>query len=1040
MIQKIIKKLRRYVPLPVVAVLAAVTAGSCHRMVEVPQPEGPSERVLITVSVPDAQIPASTRGIAAGGEDEVRTIDLLIFDASAADEVFVERVEGTKVSQDGNTVTFTAPVRPTDGQTRIVVVANVENMSDIAGAFQAGVTKKKAVMAALVYASDGSGASGWKWDAGADSYRPIPMYGEKVVSAIKIQMPPITGIQLVRMLARVDIVNSTTSGFTVEEVYLVNYRTGGYIPPAWDEATGLLAENPGPDPQIPAGAGKRTGIDDAIVYPVNGSALYQGEIYAYEAEAAQETWRDTESVRRDAVCLVIKGKGGDAGAVSSYYRVDFAQAGEDGKVEYMPLKRNYKYILNVQRVDGAGYASPQEALDAYTVPSNLKIRILSYNRAIIRDVVFNGQYMLGVEQTEYTLQKLSENRRVRLFTDYPGGWTARISADWLTFVGGSEDGKEASGGAGDDSSSLVFRVAHFEGAAATSSRTASIEITAGRLSHRINVTQTGVNTATLKITDENGNPVDKIDFWYHPTDTDIKAKRVFLSWTGVDICFAQRGDGTTIGFEVLTPHINNTGMDMTRLTGGTLGLVMKPIKYEDTDIWNASRWDYLSFILFDTETDWVWLAGAGLAVNQRGIAIEAQSDPTGYLLGNSSYSLPVRSNSPWRLAGMTSNGVPVGDLVVSGGGTMQVGATGGPSGSSEQTDQLTFKTGGWQKSRTGAVTLAFEGTDSERVFRQEFTLSFRSPWLDYTDNEKARYYVYPGKFMYLDDKGVEQAVTMTKALAQAECAKIGSGWRLPRMNELLTAYVYRTPLGQMNYHTEYGWFWGHHWSDSDRGDGKFLTIDVGNGYVGWNAPTAQLPFRCVYEEASAKKYPYVEVRTEGRVIVSRDSEGGVPTNALLPGTAAPPTGNEGDDAHNRVAAKLLVADKDENTSATNYYNWAEANAKCAAKAGGGWRLPTQREAILIWAMGGTASSTYPSVGNNPAFGTWASPYVKMNSDPYLYWLSTLSSTDEELPQPGPAAWVLDVNTLITNKANKEKKGPDAAYVRFGGVRCVKSVD
>ena len=64
----------------------------------------------------------------------------------------------------------------------------------------------------------------------------------------------------------------------------------------------------------------------------------------------------------------------------------------------------------------------------------------------------------------------------------------------------------------------------------------------------------------------------------------------------------------------------------------------------------------------------------------------------------------------------------------------------------------------------------------------------------------------------------------------------------------------------------------------------------------------------------------------------------------------------------------------------------------------------------------------------------------MNSDPYLYWLSTLSSTDEELPQPGPAAWVLDVNTLITNKANKEKKGPDAAYVRFGGVRCVKSVE
>ncbi len=59
-----------------------------------------------------------------------------------------------------------------------------------------------------------------------DGYTRIPMYGEKVISKITPSMDPITGINMKRMLARIDIRNnSATSNFTVEEVYLANYNT-----------------------------------------------------------------------------------------------------------------------------------------------------------------------------------------------------------------------------------------------------------------------------------------------------------------------------------------------------------------------------------------------------------------------------------------------------------------------------------------------------------------------------------------------------------------------------------------------------------------------------------------------------------------------------------------------------------------------------------------------------------------------------------------------------------------------------------------------
>ena len=109
-----------------------------------------------------------------------------------------------------------------------------------------GTTTKVEAMEKMLHTQTGK----WLADGSTtDGYTRIPMYGEKVISKITPSMDPITGINMKRMLARIDIRNnSATSNFTVEEVYLANYNTTGYIAPAWN--TNGQVTDPAPDTPV----------------------------------------------------------------------------------------------------------------------------------------------------------------------------------------------------------------------------------------------------------------------------------------------------------------------------------------------------------------------------------------------------------------------------------------------------------------------------------------------------------------------------------------------------------------------------------------------------------------------------------------------------------------------------------------------------------------------------------------------------------------------------------------------------------------------
>ncbi len=165
--------------------------------------------------------------------------------------------------------------------------------------------------------------------------------------------------------------------------------------------------------------------------PVNGNTPYDGEIYTFESLAAEDAGgvgQDGEASRKNATCLIVKGRIGTG--ESTFYRVDFTKTGNTGEqVEYLSLKRNHKYIITITKALGIGYKSFSEALASYTVMSNLKFRLIHYDRDKVKDVVYNGQSMLGVGESEVAVTQYQNNSyAIDVFTDSPGGWKATVTA------------------------------------------------------------------------------------------------------------------------------------------------------------------------------------------------------------------------------------------------------------------------------------------------------------------------------------------------------------------------------------------------------------------------------------------------------------------------------------------------------------------------------------------------------------------------------------------------------------------------------------
>lgn len=508
---------------------ALLLLGGCAKDLSVDTPGTPGANggdVAITVSIPGQQTPATRSIDGAGGEAKVTTIDVLVFKPgeSGSPDVLAEHVVGESIQPDpggGNNnykVQFKARIAANASATTVVLVANMPDMTTLlSGAVGLG---KPAVLARLQHASvhsGGTGGEGWKWKAnngnapnggvapGTD-YTPIPMYGERIVApgGIKEGMK-IDDVPLVRMLARIDVENNA-SGFTLSEVWVVNYNTAGYVAPKWNTQTGAILQSGQPGypydtngvPMIPASPGTQTGQANAQKYTYTAGGLV-GEIYTYEAVAT--TGAEGTAGHTDAACIVIKGRrSGDT--QDQFYRIDFT-AGTDGAgklpgetgfnpatVKYMPLYRNHRYNVTITQISGPGYTSFDVALQSLGIRNNLKASLLVVDEGGITDIVFNNNYFLGIGGEAALGFSPGGEVKVPCTTNHASGWQVdtRFHAGGIEYTAGGTGWLKAEkdGAGGDPKANLKLTTLTAGGGVM---REAWVHIKAGTLTHKVKVTQ-----------------------------------------------------------------------------------------------------------------------------------------------------------------------------------------------------------------------------------------------------------------------------------------------------------------------------------------------------------------------------------------------------------------------------------------------------------------------------------------------------------------------------------------------------------------------
>ena len=1059
------------------ALLALVWLTGCVQEEFESIPPQTGSGVRFTLTVPDVEMPSvSSRTMAGTGvakkEDEIKTVDILVFDASKTPAVYLEWVSGTGVTQDlannNSTVNFSAVLSPTTASTCIVVVANRE-LGAIASEFRKGETTKDKVMEDLLHSHTG------KWTAdgsSADGYTRLPMYGEKEVAKITPSMNSITGINMKRMLARIDIRNSA-SNFTVEEVYLANYNTIGYIAPAWD-ADGKLKDPAPDDPNLPADGGKKTEEGDAILYSVNGNTPYNGEIYTFEAPAAEDAGgvgQDGASSRKDAVCLIVKGKIGDG--KSTFYRVDFTKTGEIGEeVEYLSLKRNYKYIITVTEASGIGYESFREALASYTVMSNLKFRLILYDRDKVKDVVYNGQYMLGVGESEISVTQHQNNGyAINVFTDHPGGWKATVTEgnDWLGFSAGTAT---VSGVANEDTQ-LLLRIPYYHNGIIGTTRTATVTLTAGRLTYDIKVTQGVIDPGIIKFVDAYGNELENgLFFPIRNPDGDelpIEPQTVYVMFSvdKIDVQLFGTEELSRIKYPVdgLIPQLYRdsrksftervqafTVHPNPRLTGdGTSA---------DTPGW-WWRWDMFNFYLYDK--DGSYLGSTTLPINQGELQFSFRYYPTinnsrtyKVHLGAEQY-LQLFVNNNWTIESVeeldvigddgtglirtdTDNDIIAGRMNADSKMYQESVVDNDNDGKGNDVVnrgydfRLKLHAGKWKEGKSGTIRITFRNVmhtvaDAYFPFYRTLDLQMVSETKSYTTAGDPLFYLYPLRFDNRLLVADNQSKGRRASLADAEtiCGNIGDGWRLPTASELLLSFAYVSALGgnalgssEAYGQNIYGWYqnWtGNYWASSYYYEGSpeaYFELEFGGGYPQSGSTTNY--FRCVRDNNSgATKYPYLSVASSGVTIVSRDANGGVDPAALFASGEVP----DNSSAMNKIAPKFQI----ENTSSSGK-TWEEAKVICEGK-GDGWRLPTQRELYLVHSLGGSQFSI-----DDQGFGSsmnWGGDFQKLAA---VHW--ALTERDGKY-------WVIGHNRSTDHNRYEFSAWTTVGTVTWPNYRCVRTV-
>ena len=448
---------------------------------------GDERTVLFSVKVPGASTPRTTRALSTNDESAVKQIAVLLFDENG--KYTYHPIYSSNIS-DGTDGKKTFTIRVPEGTFNMVILANANaSLNKIIGDATEG-TSKADLLKNLTVTNTGK----WNTDSQKDNYMPIPMWGEIPTITVNSSTKNIE-TSLLRMVSKIDVSLATEAAadhLDMTSIRLYNYSTAGQIVPNaenWDAEHTIVTA---PSLTGTPAKGPLVYENDEITKDKNKGVSCLNEIYTFEAAAGASDKLETNT------CLIIGGTyKGDS--QPTYYRVDIANTTDKGTTAtYLALLRNHQYKVNIQDVKGPGANTPEQALKER--PNNITASVIEWNDAKFTQFIFDGQYMLGLSQGEYTFSKEKRDasngidNSLSIITDHPDGWKATITDEKGTILTNSwlgcspTEGKNVKG----DDIKLTLGTNDTDDA-----RIAYIHIRAGRLDYKIKVTQ--LNTVMLGI-------------------------------------------------------------------------------------------------------------------------------------------------------------------------------------------------------------------------------------------------------------------------------------------------------------------------------------------------------------------------------------------------------------------------------------------------------------------------------------------------------------------------------------------------------------
>jgi hypothetical protein len=371
--------------------------------------------VVFHINVSGRSDPATRSSLSAKEENEVKTIEMLLFDKStnklAHSPVFANEISPVGGSE-GRKKSFRVSLP--EGAFEAMIFAN--SRAAFSNATIARGDTQESILAQLTAEMP---SLGWITDPGDATKRYlIPMWGVMDVNVSASSPSTLSGIYMHRMLSRVDVNvtgdDAETGGFIMKDIKLYNVQQSGRIAPKMANWTKDAMVN-----GIPAGLATAPSLtsNGALAAPISFStAIASGGKSCIQSIYIPEALKGKSHSDPDAPFLLVLGT---FAGVDGWYRIDIANYTAD-PIVYMDVLRNHLYRVEIRQVTGTGFPTEEDAIRNHS--THMVVGVTQWNRYDLDGAIFNGSYFIAVSPQDTTLtEDAHTGKRIAIRTDLATG-------------------------------------------------------------------------------------------------------------------------------------------------------------------------------------------------------------------------------------------------------------------------------------------------------------------------------------------------------------------------------------------------------------------------------------------------------------------------------------------------------------------------------------------------------------------------------------------------------------------------------------------